>query len=351
MTRQKATLSLSVLRFLSAAAIVSMTSAVSFGALTSISLTAPALGLGGDKINADGNGDPVEADRPGQLVTSTAANIGSVLFVQRDNTAGPGVPGNPLLATITARSHLDIVDDLPPGAEIHAGVITLTDGSKALKDEGLGVRAFGLDVNQASPNYGKRYVNPAYLNVDNETGFQMEGSKEVSGGVDFTSWMDFIDGHDDPPGNDPPHVDEDVKFDINDAELNIPANSIRVLLTKIKAGGKGDDDMVLAVDLTINLVGGGQIFNSYGFISDAPDVFTQPEDGVIQIDFSGASLGLTFQDEIDSFVIGARDDPVDPEAPTDEHFLINGFSFIPEPTTLSLALVLMGVAACRRRRV
>ena len=98
---------------------------------------------------------------------------------------------------------------------------------------------------------------------------------------------------------------------------------------------------------------------SYEYLSDAPDVFSVPagygaDDGIMQLEFSGGSLGLASTDIIDSFIIGARDDPADDPKETDEHFLINAFSAdfttTPEPATVSL-LVLGGVALiCRRRR-
>jgi hypothetical protein len=72
-----------------------------------IELTTDALGLtlGSEPkgINHQGNDSYVEADRPGQLITSTAANVGSVLTIQSDGTAGSGTGANPLLVTVTAR--------------------------------------------------------------------------------------------------------------------------------------------------------------------------------------------------------------------------------------------------------
>ncbi len=196
---------------------------------TFIELTSDALGLGSSKINYAGNDSYVEADRPGQLITSTTANIGSVLYIQSNNLAGQGDGINPLLVTVTARSHLDIQDNLPAGYDIHAGVITLTNNTGDLPKEGLGVRAFAIDTNfdnGNNPNYGKRY--------DDSTGngFRMEGSKEVSGGVDVTDWADFVAGNSVPPSNSPPHVDEEVKFDFNNDQFSIAAGSITVLLTK-----------------------------------------------------------------------------------------------------------------------
>lgn len=328
--------------------------------IVSIGLTTDDLGLGSTEINYAGNDSPVEADRPGKLVTSTLPNIGSILYVQTDNLAGQGTPGNPLLATITARSHLAIQTNLPAGYDLYSGVITLSKKSKALKDNGLGVRAFAIDTSgtaTTNSNFGKRYVNPSFSG----NGYQMEGSKEVSGGYDSFDFDDFVDGNDVPPKNSPPHVDEDVTFDINDSQVAVAANSVKVLLTKIKAGpgGKDSDPFNLAIDLTINLVGGSIIEKTYDFLSDDTGpggVFNllAGETKVIEMDFGGDSLGLTSSQLIDSFTIGAREDPADGLKGTDEHFLIHGFSVdantVPEPTTMAIWLLGMLAASINTRR-
>ena len=329
----------------------------------SITLNSDALGLGSDDINYASNDSAVEADRAGKLVTSLAANVGSVLTIETTGLAGPGDATNPLLVTVTARTYMDVQINLPAGYDFQAGIITLTNDGGEIWKEGLGVRAFGIDL-AAGPNFARRYVNPDYV-ATNSHGFQMEGSKEVSGGkevsndpdVDVTAWDYFAGNRDAVPSNSPPHVDEDVTFDFNNAAVAVPAESIKVLLTKIKAGSD-EDPFDLALDLKINLVGGTCITKSYDYLSEATDVFSLPTDatlvghkeGVIVVDFSGASLGLEATDIIDSFVIGARDDPADDPKGTDEHFLINGFiAEIPEPTTLSL-LVLGGLSILARRR-
>lgn len=150
-------------------------------AAATITLTTDALGLGGTDINYGKNGTAVEADRTG-LFMSYDNNVGSVLTIQADGTAGAGSIANPLLVTVTARAHLDVVSGLPADHDIYAGVITLSDGSDTFNQEGLGVRAFGIDLDTDSVNYGKRYVNSAYTD-SNVHGFQMEGSKEISGGT------------------------------------------------------------------------------------------------------------------------------------------------------------------------
>ena len=290
--------------------------------MTSIKLTSDALGLGSVKINDAGNDTYVEGDRPGKLVTSTADNIGSVLYIQSNNLAGGGSTTDPAphpvsnLVTVTARSHMDVQDDLPENYDVHAGVITLTSHNTSkdeLSKEGLGVRAFAIDSST-----GRRYD-------DGEgKGFITEGSKHVSGGVDVTSWLDFLSGNPSPPHNSPPHVDEDVLFNFNNDLFFVAADSVKVLLTDIKAGSGPFD---LALDLTIDLVGGSRVKMSYDYLSDAPDVFSlySTYDNVIEVDFSGDSLGLSSTDLIDSFIIGARDDPADGPKETDEHFFINGF--------------------------
>ena len=324
---------------------------VASGAMVTIFLTSDDLGLGSSDINQAGNGSAVEDDRPGKLVTSATANVGSVLTIQTDNLAGSGTILHPLLATVMAHTYMDVKDNLPPGADIHAGVITLTRNSGETKNDGLGARAFGIDT-RAGATFAKRYTNPAFVSPRNPNGYQMEGSKEISGGVgarDFAIWLLGQTGSG-IPGNNPPHVDEEVIFDMNDVELNIRADSVRTLLTRIKAGS--DNLFDLGIELTINLVGGTSISRSYGRILLAPDVFSSPGAGIIEIDFSAASLGLGPTDLIDSFVIGARDDTIDPEAGTDEHFRIHAFTAdvtrVPEPTTL--ALLVLGVLALPRRR-
>jgi hypothetical protein len=316
----------------------------------SIELTSDALGLGGDPINVAKNGDAVEADRPGQLVMSTDANVGSILTIQADGTAGAGEELNPLLVTVTARTHLDTQLNIPAGADFQAGVIYLSDDNNDLPIEGLGVRAFGIDMDPASATYAQRYVNPAYVAL-NGHGFQLEGSKEISGGFNYVDWNDFAAEQPTEPGNTPPHVDEDVMFDFNNADVVVPVDGVSFLLTKIKAG---DETMDLAVDLTVTLVGGATQSWSFEYASDDPCVFTLLDgyDDVLVLDLGCPSLGFGPNDILDSVVIGARDDPADPLNGTDEHFLINGFSVdytnVPEPATMSL-LALGGLAVLKRK--
>jgi len=307
-----------------------------------IELTTDALGLGSADINYAGNDSPVEPDPDivGKLITSTAPNVGTTLFIQEDNLAGQ----SDLLVTVTARSHLDIQDNLPVGYDIHAGVITLTNKEGDLSTEGLGVRAFGLDTDITSPTYGKRWIN-------GDGKYVMEGSKEVSGGGSFTDWLDYVADNPIPPHNNPPHVDEDVLFDF-DSGVSVRGDSVKVVLTKIK-GVLDNDPLNLGLDLTVNLVGGGQVYQSFCDISDDTSggfSILSGYDDVLEVDL-GLILGLGPGDIVDSFIIGARDDCADPLKETDEHFLINGFHYeeIPEPMTF----VILGLGALflRRRKV
>jgi hypothetical protein len=323
-----------------------------FALPVSVELTSEALGFGTTEINYEGNNSAVEADRTGQLVTSTIANIGSVLTIQSNGLAGLGTLTDPLLVTVTAHTHMDTMNNLPAGYDFQAGVITLSKGDGDLEKEGLGVRAFGVDLDPSSANYAKRYVNTSYQST-NGHGYQMEGSKEVSGGVNSPEWADFTDGQPEMPSNQPPHVDEEVIFDFNNDMFAVEADSIKVLLTKI-GKTKDKDPMNLGLDLTINLMDGSQIYQSFGNLYDDSGVggifsTLAGNDDVIQIDFSGASLGLDAMDNVTSFIIGARDDTADGPAGTDEHFLINGFSAtVPEPMTV--AILGFGALLLRKRK-
>jgi len=328
----------------------------------SIMLTSDDLGLGSAGVNRTGNGSAVEADRPGKLVTSLDANVGSVLTIQTDGLAG----SDSLLVTVTARTYMDVKNNLPAGYDFQGGVITLTKKDANIWKNGLGVRAFGIDLREEipsdpdpipNPNYGKRYVNTGYTGT-NTHGFQMEGSGEVSGGKevpddendDAADWAYFVKEHPEEPGNNPPHVDEDVTFDFNDSDVDVLAKSIKVLLTKIKAGA-GPLDLGLILKITLD-DGTMIVDEDYRRLSEAPaGIFSIPagsSDSVL-INFDAVSLGIADADLIGSFIIGARDDFADPPEGTDEHFLINGLSYTPEPATVSV-LVLGGMAILARRR-
>jgi len=286
----------------------------------SVKLTAPALGLGNDKIN---HGHSVDPDQPG-FYTSSNVGEGSFLKIQTDGLAGLGTPEAPLFVTLTARTHMDTLSGLPAPHDYQAGIITITEEKSDLPDgrkEGLGVKAF--EVNGAT---GLRVI-------DNDTGrAAIEGSKHVSGG---TGPAAFNSGD----ANGAPHVDEDVTFTFN-PDIDVNGRSIEVLLS--------DYESTDIIDLHIERASGANIDLSFMQTSNT-DVFELLGDKLYKVKFSGIA-GLGADDIVRSFTIAANDDvPCDPKG-TAEHFFITGISAVPEPATLVLLAVGGLLAVARRRR-
>jgi len=293
----------------------------------SIKFTSDALGFGNSDIN---KGKTVDPDMPG-FFTSPAIGQGSFLNVQTNGLAGPGTVTDPLLLTVTARTHLDTLFGLPPSPhDYQAGVIYISkenDKTPDGKDEGLGVRAF--TVVEAT---GQR-------EIDSDSGLaKIEGSKDVSGGTNDDTYNLL-------KPNGAPHVDEAVNFNFNSSLLT-DAQSVEVLLSKFIT-----DDII---DLHIELVSGATFDFAFLKTSDT-SIFEQlgdDKDKLWRFKFSGIDQ-LQAGDLIDNFSIRANDDdPLNPRG-TAEHFWVTGITadvdVIPEPVTV-LLLALGGVNLIRRRR-
>jgi hypothetical protein len=293
---------------------------VSVASAGSIKLTTDALGISSADYN---DGGTVDADVPGKIITSPTSGQGSILTIQKSGLAGSGSIGDPLLVTVTARTHLDNTGGA--GTDYKAGIIYLTEENASTpdgKDEGLGVRAFTVDAN---------------LNRTFDKGLaKIEGSKEVSGGTDPEP---------NETDNGAPHVDEDVLFKFNPLTPAV-ADSIEVLMSKMEATDK--------IDLQIKLADAS--VHNFSFIGPGGTGWTQlgvANDKLHKLDFG--SLGLPAGIAIDEFTIRALDDnPADPKG-TAEHFLITGFTFeeggggaTPEPA--SLGILGLGAAALMLRR-
>ncbi len=264
----------------------------------SIKLTSNALGLGNSDLN---RGRKVDLDMPG-FVTSPTSGEGSILNIQSDGQAGTGTVSNPLLVTITARTHLDVTNNLPPAPhDYHAGVIFISKESSEQPDgrkEGLGVRAFKVD-------------GPTGLRqIDSGSGLaKIEGSKHISGGTDD-------DTYDPNKPNGAPHVDEAVKFEFNKRSFEVIAQSVEVLLSEF-----APEEIV---DLHIELTSGPDIDLTFLQTTDA-NIFELVGDKVWKLKLSGVA-GLGPDDLIDNFTIRANDDnPASPRG-TAEHFWISGLT-------------------------
>ena len=308
-------------------------------ATISVALTTDELGIDGFS-GSDYNKDKVaDVDVPGEIWMRTTAGDGNILKVMKSGQAGSGTGTDPLLVTITAQGHLDVVSGLPTvDHDFYTAGIYLTEdkNTASLKDEGLGVRAVvveKIDVPAADPDW------TLLRDLDDKTGrVQFDGSKEISGGTDvdipdvFDAKHDPLDP-DDKDLNKAPHVDEIVHFDFNTAEAPVSAKDTAVVLTKF--------DKYDVVNLHIELLSGEIIDLDYIGIPDTMyfEEVTGNKD-VWQILFSGIDE-IDATDVLAAFSIRAVDpadggnlNPSDKKGPkgTAEHFLIHGITS--EPTTL-----------------
>jgi len=275
----------------------------------------------------------VDDDVPGKLITSPTTGEGSILYIQTDGKAGTGTTANPLWVTVTAQTRLDVTGLPTTAHDYQAGVLYISKESSDRPDgakEGLGVRAFEVDVvnleRKIDPGSGSAMLA------------EIEGSKDVSGGTE--PYLDLADRIAAGKLNKAPHVDEAVIFDFN-PQFYVDALSVEVLLSEF--------DPTDIVDLHIELTSGSTF--DFGFLQTTDtSIFEQVDltyDKLWKLKFSGLS-GLKPGDLIDNFIIRANDDdPLNPSG-TAEHFLITGFTAVPEPATV--VLLGLGALILRRRR-
>ncbi len=289
---------------LSAAAIMTFVTSHVAQTPVSVKLTTNALGIGSVAYNDAGVAD---ADVPGKIVLSPLTGTGNILTIQQSGVAGPGTLGDPLLVTVTARTHLDTLSGLPAAHDYVAGIIYLTNENAQLpdgKNEGLGVRAITVDGATVL-----RVIDPA-------TGRPcIEGSKDVSGGTGPEVYNPS-----NPNGT--PHVDEEACFDFNNPDLTIRAVNTSFLLSKFDA----DNRIQLFVRLTT-----GETFELPFEGTGNTALFSVVDAGakLWRLHIAGVP-GIGANDLLDVVCIRAIDN--NPQAPTStaEHFLITGMTTVVE---------------------
>jgi hypothetical protein len=244
---------------------------------------------------------------------------------------------------VTAAGHLDnLANNANVGVgDFQAGIIYMTQDlgaaggatNAAIKDEGIGVKAFTVNTTTGL-RQDSDLTKDENLDTNKTNDYDIEGSKEISGGTDPRTGFP----------NGAPHVDELAFLDFTVGSGTWAANNFQFALTKFESDNK--------YFLHIEYVGGTYHATFLGTGSGVYDSTNE----VLRVNSN--TLGLP-NAQLKSFYVRAVDD--NPAAPksTAEHFLLNGFTVntppdnpIPEPASLVLlgSGLVLGANRLRRRK-